>query len=157
MLVALTETIIAFARETTPLLLAIDDLQWADGLSLGLLARLGAAEVDDPTARLVVLATYRTEESGAWLDSLLDLPRTLHVELGRLDADQVGRVVADMLGVAEPPRELAAFVADASEGNPFFVGEYLRTALDAGLLSRGGDGRWHRDERALAPSSLALP
>jgi serine/threonine protein kinase/tetratricopeptide (TPR) repeat protein len=157
MLAALSDTIIAFARETTPLLLAIDDLQWADGLSLGLLARLGTAEVDDPTARLVVLSTYRTEESGAWLDSLLDLPRTLHVELGRLDADQVGRVVADMLGVAEPPRDLAAFVAEASEGNPFFVGEYLRTALDAGLLSRDEHGRWHRDERALGPSSLALP
>jgi serine/threonine protein kinase/tetratricopeptide (TPR) repeat protein len=157
MLAALSETIIAFARETTPLLLVIDDLQWADGLSLGLLARLGAGDLDDSTARLVVLATYRTEEAGVWLDSLLDLPRTLHVELGRLDADQVGRVVADMLGVAEPPRDLAAFVADASEGNPFFVGEYLRAALDSGLLSRGSDGRWHRDERALAPSSLALP
>jgi tetratricopeptide (TPR) repeat protein len=157
MLAALSETIIAFARETTPLLLCIDDLQWADGLSLGLLARLGADEIEDPTARLVVLATYRTEEAGPWLDSLLDLPRTLNVELDRLDADQVGRVVADMLGVPEAPQDLAAFVAGASEGNPFFVGEYLRTALDAGLLARDAEGRWRRDERALAPSSLALP
>jgi serine/threonine protein kinase/tetratricopeptide (TPR) repeat protein len=157
MLAALSETIVAFARETTPLLLCIDDLQWADGLSLGLLSRLGAEEIDDPTARLVVLATYRTEESGAWLDSLVELPRTLHVELGRLDPEQVGRVIADMLGVAEAPADLTRFVAEASEGNPFFVGEYLRTALDAGLLTRDQEGRWQRDERALLPSSLSLP
>src|SRR5262249_49943245 len=44
MLGALSETIVAFARESTALLLVIDDLHWADGLSLALLARLGAQE-----------------------------------------------------------------------------------------------------------------
>jgi len=153
---ALTETIVAFAGESMALLLVVDDLHWADGLSLALLARLGAAEAEHAAGRLVLVGTYRTEEAGAWLLSLLELPRTLHIELDRLGPRDVGKMVADMLGVTEPPADLARFVAEESEGNPFFVGEYLRTALDAGLLYRDAEGRWHKDERS-PKASLALP
>jgi len=156
MLAALSETILSFATESAPVLLMIDDLQWVDGLSLGLLSRLG----DDAThaeGRLVVVASYRTEEAGPWLDALLELPRTLHVELERLGPDDISLMVADMLGDAEAPGDLARFVAEASEGNPFLAGEYLRTALDAGLLYRDAAGRWYRDERAFGTSSIALP
>jgi serine/threonine protein kinase len=153
---ALSETIVAFAHESTALLLVIDDIHWADGLSLALLARLGAHETERSAGRLVILGSYRREEAGPWLSSLLELPRTLHVELERLAPDDVGRMVADMLGVGEPPPDLSRFVARESEGNPFFVGEYLRAALDAGLLYRDADGRWHQDEHG-SHRSLPLP
>jgi serine/threonine protein kinase/tetratricopeptide (TPR) repeat protein len=153
---ALSETIIAFAHESTALLLVIDDIHWADGLSLALLARLGAYETERAAGRLVILGTYRREEKGTWLASLLELPRTLHVELERLGADNVARMVADMLGVTEAPTDLSKFVARESEGNPFFVGEYLRAALDAGLLYRDAEGRWHQDEHG-SHRSLPLP
>jgi len=156
MLGALSETIIAFAGESNALLLVIDDLHWADGLSLALLARLGAAEGEHAAGRLVLVGTYRTEEAGAWLLSLLELPRTLHIELDRLGPNDVGKMVADMLGVSAAPADLARFVAEESEGNPFFVGEYLRTALDAGLLYRDAEGRWRKDDRS-PKASLALP
>jgi len=157
MLAALSETILAFARESAPLLLMIDDLQWVDGLSIGLLSRLGAHDATHAEGRLVVLASYRKEEGGPWLDALLELPRTLHIELGRLAPDDVAQMVADMLGADQAPGDLAKLVADASEGNPFLAGEYLRTALDAGLLFRDATGCWCRDERAAGPWSLALP
>ncbi len=157
MLAALSDTIVAFARESTPVLLVVDDLQWADGLSLALLTRLGTIESEEIAGRLVVLATYRTEEGGPWLESLMELPRTLHVELEPLDADDVGHMVADMLGIAEPPPVLAAFLGHASEGNPFFVGEYLRAALDAGQLYRDNTGRWQRDDRAIGDGAFPLP
>jgi energy-coupling factor transporter ATP-binding protein EcfA2 len=153
---ALSDAILAFARECNALLVVIDDLQWADGLSLALLARLGAQEGDENAGRLVLLGTYRSEEAGTWLLSLLELPRTLHIELGRLGTADVAKMVADMLGVIDAPRELARFVAEESEGNPFFVGEYLRAALDAGLLYRDTEGRWHKDERS-PRTSLSLP
>ncbi|HEX5098739.1 MAG TPA: protein kinase [Polyangiaceae bacterium] len=156
MLGALSETILAFARESNALLLVIDDLQWADGLSLALLARIGTVETEQAAGRLVLLGTYRTEEAGAWLLSLLELPRTLHVELDRLGPSDVGKMVADMLGVVDAPADLARFVAEESEGNPFFVGEYLRTALDAGLLCRDAEGRWHKDDRS-PKAALSLP
>jgi len=156
MLGALVETIVNFARESNALLVVVDDLHWADGLSLALLARIGAAETEQAAGRLVLLGTYRTEEAGAWLLSLLELPRTLHIELDRLGTSDVGKMVADMLGVTEAPADLAHFVAEESEGNPFFVGEYLRTALDAGLLYRDTEGRWRKDARS-PKASLSLP
>lgn len=151
---ALSETIVAFAHESTALLLVVDDLHWADGLSLALLARLGTHENERAAGRLVLLGTYRTEEAGTWLPSLRELPRTLHVELGRLGAPDVSKMVADMLGIAQAPLDLATYVARESEGNPFFVGEYLRAALDAGLLYRDAEGRWQKYEQS---SETALP
>jgi eukaryotic-like serine/threonine-protein kinase len=153
---ALSETIIAFAHESTALLLVIDDLHWADGLSLALLLRLGAHDNERAAGRLVLLGTYRSDEAGAWLGSLLELPRTLHVELSRLRATDVSKMVADMLGIAQAPLDLAQYVARESEGNPFFVGEYLRAALDAGLLYRDPEGRWQKDERS-SETALSLP
>ena len=47
-----------------PLLLVLDDLQWADALSLAFLASLRPEDFSAPRARLVVLATMRPEESG---------------------------------------------------------------------------------------------
>src|SRR5690606_12511146 len=38
---------------------------------------------------------------------------------------------------------LTEFVAARSEGNPLFAAEYVRTAVDEGLLRRDIDGRWH--------------
>jgi serine/threonine protein kinase/tetratricopeptide (TPR) repeat protein len=156
LLEALSETIIAFAHESTALLLVVDDVHWADGLSLGLLARLGAHESERAAGRLVMLCTYRSDEAGPWLGSLLELPRTLHVELDRLEPADVAEMVADMLGVSHAPNDLARFVAAESEGNPFFVGEYLRAALDAGLLYRDAEGRWQKDDRSPS-SALSLP
>ena len=57
-----------------------------------------------------------------------------HVDLGRLDASAVGAMIGDMLALAEPPRGFVEFVATQSEGNPFFVAEYLRTAVAERLL-----------------------
>ena len=153
---ALSETIIAFAHEGTALLLVIDDVHWADGLSLALLARLGAHDTERAAGRLVIVGTYRKEEAGGWLSSLLDLPRTLQVELGRLGAGDVAKMVADMLGVSEAPPDLSRFVARESEGNPFFVGEYLRAALDAGLLYRDAEGHWQQDDSG-SHRTLPLP
>ena len=57
-------------------------------------------------------------------------------DLGRLDAAAVGAMVGDMLALTDPPREFVEFVTTQSEGNPFFVAEYLRTAVAERLLQR---------------------
>ena len=56
-----------------------------------------------------------------------------------------------MLALRSPPEVFVGFLARESEGNPFFVGEYLRTAVAEEVLSRH-DGRWqvleHSEEEA---------
>jgi tetratricopeptide (TPR) repeat protein len=119
-----------------PLLLVLDDLQWADVGSHRLLSQLTATL---PGASIVVLATYRNGplEGGEPLaDTLASLARSAVVDrltLAGLGPPEVARVMAAQLGM-EPDAELAGVVSARTGGNPFFVIEVLR------LLGSHGSG-----------------
>jgi eukaryotic-like serine/threonine-protein kinase len=51
-------------------------------------------------------------------------------------------MVGSMLALPAPPESLVQFLHSQSKGNPFFIVEYLRAAIDEGLLSRDGAGNW---------------
>src|SRR5438132_2366355 len=133
LLACLAETIRAFAQDQ-PLVLVLDDLQWADELTWRLL-RLLAADVV-PRAPVLVLATYRTDEGGSSLSEVLSEPRFHIIRIGRLDDRSLGSLVTDMLAVDTAPDAFVQFLARQSEGNPFFVAEYLRTAVAEGIIRR---------------------
>ena len=114
--------------EARPLLVVVDDLHWADVLSLSLLAFL-AAELKD--TRLVVVGTYRDVEVVAGLplaDTLGALAREPVVEripLGGLDRVGVAALIGRTIGT-RPAEPLVEAVADRCGGNPFFITELLR-------------------------------
>ena len=113
----------------TPLLVAVDDIQWADEPSLRALAYLGRRLDGLPVA---LVAALRTGEAlDAALDALLAEPGLVHVRPAPLGTEAVGRLVTDRLG--EPAD--AAFAERCrrqTAGNPF-----LLTELTAELASRG--------------------
>ncbi len=127
-------TLASYAAEA-PLLVVIDDLQWADELTLAGLRQLASG-----VPGVTVLGLYRTEEASEALRALRDeLP---HVLLDRLQPSSVCSIVADMLAWSDPPERLWQPLATHSEGNPLYVGEYLHEALQSGVLAQGGDGSW---------------
>lgn len=129
----------------------VDDVQWADSLTLSVLAYLAREHGHAP---LLVLATLRSEESH---DALRTLARDAEaIELTRLPAHDVAAIAHDMLA-NEPPPELVAHLVRHSEGNPFFVAEYLRAALEETRLRREVDGRWHLDEEVGPIAHQTLP
>lgn len=143
-----------------PLLLLLDDLQWADPLTLEFLHFLAGGALHTPSP-ITLVATFRTEERGDTLRGLVEHPRTEVLELARLDPRGVSDMVTSMLALSEPPDTFVDFLYAQSEGNPFFVAEYLRTAVAEGLLSRDEQGRWSllekgRDANHLQ-SALSLP
>jgi serine/threonine protein kinase/predicted ATPase len=155
------ETLAALA-EDAPLLLLLDDLHWADELTLGFLEfvqRTGRFQ----RMRVLFLGAYRSEEVGEALQKLLEAPGAERIALGRLDQVAVGSMVGDMLALSPPPALFGGFLARHSEGNPFFVAEYLRTAIEEKLLYRNEAGQWHvavegKDEAAEALyETLPLP
>jgi hypothetical protein len=156
---ALANTLGALAAEK-PLLLLLDDLQWGDELSLGFLREIGSREA---VAGLFLLGTYRMEEMSPGLSSIVHAPRAQNVIVGRLDRASVQAMVAGMLALGNPPVNLVGFLAERSDGNPFFVAEYLRAAIGEGLLGRDRAGRWHLrgesgdDDEDRVPASLTLP
>ncbi|WP_437668503.1 protein kinase domain-containing protein [Sorangium sp. So ce131] len=130
---ALGETLAALA-EDQPLLLILDDLQWADELSLSFLGSLGPSYFEGRP--LLLLGTYRAEEVGDGLGEVIAGDGVERVELGRLDEGTIGVLVGDMLGMPRPPEALVRLLARRSSGNPFFAAEYLRAAVAEGLLRR---------------------
>ncbi|MFO7178087.1 MAG: protein kinase [Pseudomonadota bacterium] len=157
----LADTLAAFAREQ-PLLLVLDDIGWADELSLAFLRSLSAEYLS--SVPVLILATYRTEDASETVRELAALPHVVSLALPRLDASAVRSMISDMLALREPPAAFVEYVAREAEGNPFFVAEYLRTAVNERLLYRdqlsswqvlGQDGRSETEYRSLPlPSSL---
>ncbi len=126
-----------------PLLLVLDDLQWADEHTFRFLESLDAAWfLSNP---VIILATYRADELTEPMRALAARPFVRHATLDRLDGDSLESIARDMLAVDEVPEALVSFLRDRTAGNPFFVAEYLRVAVERGLVARDGVGRFRFD------------
>ncbi|MFT3775749.1 MAG: protein kinase [Minicystis sp.] len=148
---ALAETLAALGK-AEPILLLVDDLQWADENSMACLKALDAAFSE--RAAVVLVGTYRTEEANDAIRELSGAEGALAIELGRLDAAAVGRMVSDMLAMPSPPASFIDFLLEQSEGNPFFIAEYLRVAIDERVLARNERGEWRLAEEGAARESF---
>ncbi len=153
LLASLRTTLDNLAQEQ-PLLVIIDDLQWADELTLAFLDHLAASE--DADAPFIVLATVRAEEGEEVVEALGDHPRSSVLRLDRLTEDAVREMIDGALGVAAPDG-LVQLVEERAGGVPFWVGEVLHAGVLAHLLERDEAGAWcTRDARAAAlPSAPA--
>ncbi len=154
----LCEVLEILARDHATLLI-LDDLQWADELTLGFLEywqRVGGGR-----APLVIFGTYRNEAIQGPLDKLVGMSGVRKLTLERLAPEAIHSMVCDMLALEEAPEALVSFLSRQSEGNPFFVAEYLRMTISEGLLFRDEMGRWKvmddTSERASEKDYEALP
>jgi serine/threonine protein kinase len=136
------------------LLLLIDDLQWADELSTAFLRQHAHTLVGLP---VLVVANYRTEGAQLERDADLATLADLHVPLRALEPRDIERVAKDILATDTLPAGLFAFLHKHSAGNPFFVAEYTRAAVETTLLRQHGGG-WtfdvDRADELTVPSSL---
>lgn len=141
----------AVAQEDHPLVLFIDDLQWADLASLKLMELL----ISDPECRhLLILGAYRDQEVGT--DHPLSLALRAIRERGvtvneiflhPLDQSTAGQFIADALHT-EYQRNvpLAALVHQKTGGNPYFMNEFLKSLHEDALLVFDSDeGEWEWD------------
>ncbi len=144
-----------FATAERPLVLFLDDLQWADFASLALLKYL---TLHPDTPPLLLLGAYRDNEVSASHPLALALAevgkaagRLVDLHLGALTPGQTRRLVADALpGAADELVEpLSALVQEKTGGNPFFLLQLLQTLYQEGLVTRGADGAWRWEERAV--------
>ena len=123
-LAALTNWVIASAR-TQPLVLALEDLHWADPTTLDLLR--GIAE-RGALAPLFVLITSRPEFQPPWGT------RSHHstISLSPLDRHQVRHMVGGLTAHHALPKEVIDTVTERTGGVPLFVEEVTRLLLERG-------------------------
>jgi DNA-binding CsgD family transcriptional regulator/tetratricopeptide (TPR) repeat protein len=139
-----------------PLLIVLENLQWADASSLELL-HFVARQID--RQKIVLLGTYNEAERDANAvlrsteQSLLRLGALTVHRLGPLAPADVEDIVHQMFGVdRNTTRHFSAILHDWTRGNPFFVEETLKSLTESGALAQK-DGRWTGWEM----ESLRLP
>jgi len=126
---------------------------------LGFLEQLASGMLRDKS--VLVLGLARSEESGGELKRLSAMKEAHACELQRLSHEEVGHMVAGMLSIDEAAPEFVRYLSDKSEGNSFFVAEYLRMAVAEQVLVRDALGQWRLAESteptAVLCESLPLP
>ena len=149
-----------FAGPEHPLVLFLDDLQWADLASLRLLEGLVA---DGDLRHLMVVGAYRDTEVDAAhplrhaRDALEKAGvRIQEVTLAGLDEDAVVQLLADTLHSApDGVRPLAVRLAAKTLGNPFFLGQFLESLERRGLIAFNRvTGAWAWDLAAIERQEL---
>jgi tetratricopeptide (TPR) repeat protein len=119
-----------------PLLLVLEDLQWADDAALALLCHLAEKLTDMP---ILILGTYRDVEVGVEhrLGHVLELLTSRH-HCRRIDVRPLADLeVAEMIHAItgqDPPDLIVAPIYAETEGNPFFIEEVVRYLIDDGRL-----------------------
>lgn len=130
----------ALASAEHPLVIFLDDLQWADSASLTLLQSL---LTDVAITHLLLVVAMRDAEVGpshAFRLFLQELAsgsgvRPVRIALGPLDHGAVAQLlVKTMRAPLSEVQPLAELVATKTGGNPFFLGEFLRGLNRDGLL-----------------------
>jgi DNA-binding CsgD family transcriptional regulator len=111
--------------ERGPLLLAVDDVQWADEASLRFVSHLARRIVDLPVL-LVLCGRPRRPDSA--LSRALTGTQPVTTELRPLSESAVGQIVRERMSAAAED-EFCVACARASGGNPFLLAEALTSLL----------------------------
>jgi predicted ATPase len=149
-----------------PVLLVLDDIQWADTASMELLEALIS---DRECSNLMVIACYRDDEvyeemphfkslenvaAIAAQDSCLELES---IKIGTLSINSINELLVDLLSsTSHETRELAECVHKKTMGNVFFVVQFLTLLQEMGLLTYSFEsGAWKWDLPAIQSSTAA--
>lgn len=148
------------AAATRPLVVLLDDLQWADEASLLLLQHVANGLARMP---VLVIGTYRDVELDAgrpFADTLSKLIRDRkaeRIDLKRLSPETTTEMLSRLAGSA-PPSPLVDAIYAESDGNAFFVEEVFNHLREEGRIF-DEDGRWRTDvsvEELEVPESIRL-
>ncbi|MGK3983785.1 AAA family ATPase [Sorangium sp. So ce136] len=140
-----------FSTRERPLVLFLDDLQWADSASLRLLQ---AILTNPENAYLLLLGAYRDNEVGPahplalTVEEIRKAGATLNeITLKPLAPSTVAQIIADTLATdVERVEPLAEIVSDKTQGNPFFMSQLLGALHRDKLIGFNvGAGVWEWD------------
>lgn len=140
--------------QVQPLILVIDDLQWADEALLTLLEYLTGRISDFPILFLCLARPDFLERRRDWGGGQ---PNFTTIILDALTPGETTELIAELLSANDLPDVLLHTIQRRAEGNPFFVEEIVRMLIDQGALIKK-DGTWRtssQNEDAL--SELASP
>jgi DNA-binding CsgD family transcriptional regulator len=115
--------------ERGPVVLAVDDVHWADPSSLRFIAYLAARAKELPVAIVATLRTGEPEAVGRMCVEIASHPWTTRLQLLPLSEGAAGEIVAASL--ERPAEDVARACHELTAGNPLYLGELLRDLRSA--------------------------
>ncbi len=144
-----------FCQKEHPLVLFLDDLQWADSATLKLM-ELMMTDSEEPY--LFLIGAYRDNEVSPTHPLMMTLDALRHqkaiinqITLAPLNLEQITQLTAQTLHSDRAKvKPLASLIVNKTGGNPFFVNEFLKTLYQENLLTftsphAGSMGEWQWD------------
>ncbi len=139
-----------FASKSHPLVIFLDDLQWADPASLQLICYLLG---DGSMPHFLFIGAYRdnhVHETGPLTATTARIResgiRFIHIPLGPLQPDQVNEMIAAFLGCPKDAAgSLSNLVYSKTNGNPFFIHQFVQRLYREGLLTIDPTRGWRWD------------
>jgi class 3 adenylate cyclase/tetratricopeptide (TPR) repeat protein len=131
-----------------PLLLILEDMHWADNLSLDLMNLM----MDELTLiPLMLLCVYRPyKEHRSWhigSQASAKCPdRYTELTLRGLTGGESRRLVQSLLRIENLPDTIRESILQKAEGNPFFVEEVIRSLIERDVIYQDGDRWFAREE-----------
>lgn len=145
-----------FAKKEHPLVMFIDDLQWADQASLTLLEHLLYE-----THHILIVGAYRDNEVSGHHPLLLTIESletekvpVTNIKLDALKEYDVDALLENTLG-QNNIGELSSLIYSKTRGNPFFIIEFLKTIYQEELLTISDEGVWEWNAPAIRDKAIS--
>lgn len=130
------EFVKCIADKEHPLLIFIDDLQWADEASLAFLKQVC---IDNSIKGLLIIGTYRDNEVNAshplqmTLNEITSERKIQEVFVTNLEPDSINQLVSDTLSCSlQEAFKLSTLIKEKTGGNAFFVFQFLKSVFEGG-------------------------
>ncbi|MBU3916930.1 serine/threonine-protein kinase PknK [bacterium] len=148
-----TDFVSVFAKKDHPLVIFMDNLQWADLASLVLVEKLSSKHTIRFLHAIGAFTSSEVTESHPLMIGLNNLKKSGlefdHISLSFLNNDQVGDLIAEILKIEKTKSHpLAEIIVQKTNGNPFFVNRFLKKLHDDKLLEfdRTKGWKWDKDK-----------
>lgn len=125
---AIVELLLNMTRHF-PVVVLVEDLHWADQASVDMLESLARASTSTALSMIATARPMVWDAYPGWMN------RSKTLELPPLSPEATRELVGDLLrNIGYLPEGLVDSIVRAAEGNPFYVEEYVRSMIDAGMI-----------------------
>jgi tetratricopeptide (TPR) repeat protein len=139
----------------TPVVVVVDDLHWCDASTLQALEQLLPLAGSEPLAFAITTRPDPSSTSAALVRATRAGDGAVRIELDALPTGSDRELVAALVGAGTLPPALLEHLLEVGGGNPFFLGELVRSLIENGTLVRSNGG-WTvaADARPDLPSTV---
>lgn len=138
---------------TAPLVLVLDDLQWADDESLALIHDLAVGLSGSPVVLLTAARPEMLVRSAGWGEGAIDHTR---IDLRNLEPDEAEQMFKNLLSRCQRiPQDTSEAAVEMTGGNPAFMEQLVRLYIDNGAIEIRGE-TWRLDPDRAADTELPV-